>query len=94
MLSGSLRERRDKVGENETLEDFGGGTEERDGTVGCGEVGGFSGFGDGDDGGALPDGRELGVGNREVEEGGEVGESAGTEMLEVEHRDTIWPDGG
>ena len=49
MLEWGFGEVREDEGTDEALEEFGGGAEERDGTVGRAEVGGFAGFEDGED---------------------------------------------
>ena len=84
---------REKEGADETFEDFGSGAEKGDGTVGGAEVEGFTRFGYGDDEGVLPDGGEIGVGEREVEEGAEEGDAFGAQLPKVEIGKTVRTDG-
>ena len=71
VLGGGLGKGGDKVGKNKTLEDFRGRAKKGDGAIGSREVGGFSGFGDGDNCGAFPDRGEFSVRDREVKQGSE-----------------------
>ena len=81
MLEGGLGERWEKEGAYKLFKDFRGGAEEGDRAIGRAEVRGFIGFKDGENEGMLPDRGELGLGKREVEEGGEEGQAVGTEMF-------------
>ena len=87
-----------EVGEDEradeAFQDFGRGAEEGDWAVGGAGFGRFVGLEDGEDDGAFPDGREVGVGDGEIEEGGEVGDTFGAEVFEVKGGETVRADGG
>ena len=85
----AVREGGSEGGEEEALEDFREGAEEGDGTVGGGEVGGFVGLQDREDVGCLPDGGDMGVGNGEVEGGGDEGEGSGTKVFKVSVRHSV-----
>ena len=70
-----------EVGKDQSLQDLGGGAEERDGAVGAEEFAGLVGFGDGDDVGVFPDGRDAGIIEGVVEEVGEEVEAPWARML-------------
>ena len=57
-------------------------------------MGGLTGFRNRDYSSTFPDRGELRVRDREVEEGGEKRECAGTKVLEVKHGNAIRTDGG
>ena len=78
------RRRRERGGEKRkktSLKDFRGRAKEGNRAVGGGQEGGFTGFGNRDDKGLFPDTREVRFLDREVKEGGEVGDGASTEVL-------------
>ena len=84
---------RGEGGEEEAFKEFRDRTEERDGAVRGREVSGFVGFKDWEDVGFFPDGRDLGMGDGEVEDGGEVGDGTVTEVFEVSVGHAIWANG-
>ena len=81
---GRRRRRRERGGEKReetAFENFRGRAKEGNRAVGGGQEGGFTGFGNRDDKGLFPDTREVRFLDREVKEGGEVGDGASTEVL-------------
>ena len=93
MLGRGAGEMRKEEGADETLEDLGGGAEQRDGAVRGADAEGFSWFGDGDDEGSLPDGGEVGVREGEVEEGGEERDAFASQLAEMKICQTVGADG-
>ena len=71
-------EARLEIGEQQPLEDLDCGGKERDGTIGGGLGVGFAGLGDCDDSGSAPDGRDVCMGDGEVEDEGQVADSCGS----------------
>ena len=82
-----------ELGEEESFEDFGCGTEEGDGAVGGGQVTGFVGFGDGDDVGMLPYGWYGSAVEGVVEQVGKVLDAPRAQMLQVPNCKAIWAFG-
>ena len=52
-------------------------------------MGGFSRFRDREDKGMFPDSGKVSVGNREVEEGGEIGDSKGAKVFKVKVSEAV-----
>ena len=84
VLGGRVRKRGGEEREKKTFKDFRGGTEKGDGAVRGGKGGGFTGFEDREDVGSFPDSREGSEINGEVIEGGEIGNTFGTQSFKVE----------
>lgn len=79
--------------EQEPLKDFDCRAKEGDWAVGGGKGRGFARFEEGDDGGFFPNGGDVGVGNGEVEKGGEEGDAIWTKVFEVQDVEIVRTSG-
>ena len=80
--------------EDESLKDFDWRAEEGDRTIGERVAGGLSWLWKRDDVGCLPKRRDVGVGDRQVEERSQETDSAGAKILQMNRSKTIRSEGG
>jgi hypothetical protein len=85
VLSGSGRKRLSDMWKEETFKDLDCRGQERDGTISCALVSGFSWLGDGDYVGLLPDSGEVSVGKEEVKEVSEISYTFGAKELKYRY---------
>ena len=93
MLRGGRRKSRREKRKNASLQELRSGTKERDWAIGGGDKGGFVMFRDSDDEGLFPDRGKVSVKNKEVKEGGEVGDGTTAKVFQMDHGNAIRPSG-
>ena len=83
-----------KKREDEFLKDFDGRAEKGDRAIGERVAGGFTWLWKRDDVGCLPKRRDVGVGDRQIEERSQETDSAGAKILQMNRSKTIRSEGG